>query len=221
MGLRVLGSGDTGLRLPWPKNRLVKVEGYHVYTLKSWKEKTDAPDFDPGDPTRNVVATDAEYDVAWVVEAAETSPGEETYHERVRDVDGRLVSETRKGTFYELDPATGEIVDAWDTDEFVIGGERIEFGGDVRSVRHDGETVFLVTTEHMWGYTDEGELIWKRSICEDWRTIGEGGPGGIRARRGGAGPDWDLEIDIETGEIIEHIDPWDLPDTFGDVQRFD
>lgn len=189
--------------------------------LESWRKKSSDPDFDPDDPTRNVVAFDPSDEVVWVVEPV-TPPAdaEEYFHERIQSLDDRLVSRTNTGVFYELDLATGETLDSWASDQYTIGGRRHEFEGRVRSVRYDDGVYLVVTGANVVGISDDGTTLWRRPIEREWRALSVGGPGALRSRKGGAGPNYDLAVDLESGEVV-HTSGFGKPDSFGELETLE
>jgi len=195
-----------GIQLPYGnyQRRFERFVGFRVYVLKSWGEKHDDPDFDIDDPTRNLVAIDESDSIRWIVEAIDPpSDTNEPHHEKLYNLDGRVISKTNTGQFYEIDTNTGAIVDSWAETEFTVADEVLEFDGPLYQIEFYNGVYVIQRGGDLYGIDESGTVIWKRVDEVGWILEPDEETFTVTHHESrGRGDFWyEYELDVETGEI--------------------
>jgi|GEM_PF-6847783 len=203
---RVTGTERT-VALPGTVRRHQQCGDLLVLVLNPGNQGARDPDVTLSSPTANLVAVTGTGDLAWTVDPVALDDRQGDRHRSVVESGERLVTRSREGSHFLVDPATGELLEWWSPREYGIGGKIVEFDDPVGGVVALEDCTVLRTgtrqSVHLWGFDADGTERWRR-LNDVWNWV--------VVERDGACWVWDepnmgrvisFRVDVETGALVE------------------
>lgn len=198
--------GESGaLDLPWKIRHVKRLGDSIVVILQPGRERSSSPDLELLNGLRNLVSVGPGPTHEWTVEAVDSAePGDGDYHKNLPLLGDRLITQRYSGRYHEFDPATGEHVDDWPADTFVVAGERLSFENTVSQVDQYGDWTVVNTGDALYGVDKQGEQQWRRSVKYRWALEKRGELCDVWAEPT-MGKKMVYRVDTETGRFIKAL----------------
>lgn len=164
------------------------------------------PDVSLPDPTQTIVAVSEDCRVEWLVDPVAVDDPAGFHHLEPKTDGERLITHGPNDRYYGIAPSTGEILDQWAADEFVINGVTHQLSGPIDDIRYfDGKVLIEAGVTDIYAFDSERGHLWTREHDKRW-TIGCNDTCKLYPDEGRI-PRWkcSFELDVETGELIRPV----------------